>query len=144
MIWRSAGTSTGLAREPPAACGLALPGFAASVGVSGRGLTQQRCAPRPVLEVGMSPAVPLAVVSDRRSFVVIIGVDPHNGPIPPARLSKERTGARRAADRCHPRRVSPAGALGDPVRDPALGGGERSWPGPAPRALAGRPWLTGR
>ena len=25
----------------------------------------------------MSPAVPLPVVSDRRSFVVIIGVDPH-------------------------------------------------------------------
>jgi hypothetical protein len=47
------------------------------VDVLGRGLTQQRCAPRPVLEVGMSPAVPLAVVSDRRSFVVIIGVDPH-------------------------------------------------------------------
>jgi transposase len=30
-----------------------------------------------VLEVGMSSAVPLPVVSDRRSFVVIIGVDPH-------------------------------------------------------------------
>ena len=33
-----------MAREPPAAFGLALPGFAASVGVSGRGLTQQGCA----------------------------------------------------------------------------------------------------
>ena len=36
-----------------------------------------RGVPRPALEVGMSPAVPLPVVSDRRSFVVIIGVDPH-------------------------------------------------------------------
>ena len=30
-----------------------------------------------VLKVGVSSAVPLPVVSDRRSFVVIIGVDPH-------------------------------------------------------------------
>jgi hypothetical protein len=30
-----------------------------------------------VLKVGMSLAVPLPIVSDRRSFVVIIGVDPH-------------------------------------------------------------------
>jgi transposase len=30
-----------------------------------------------VLKVGMSPAVPLPMLSDRRSFVVIIGVDPH-------------------------------------------------------------------
>ena len=66
-----------MAREPPAAFGLALPGLAASVGVSGRGLTQQRCALDRVLKVGMSPAVPLPMLSDRRSFVVIIGVDPH-------------------------------------------------------------------
>ena len=30
-----------------------------------------------MLKVGVSSAVPLPVVSDRRSFVVIIGVDPH-------------------------------------------------------------------
>jgi transposase len=30
-----------------------------------------------VLEVGMSPAAPLPIVSDRRSCVVIIGIDPH-------------------------------------------------------------------
>jgi transposase len=30
-----------------------------------------------MLDVGISPAVPLPVVSDRRSFMVIIGVDPH-------------------------------------------------------------------
>jgi hypothetical protein len=41
------------------------------------GMTQQRCTPRLVLEVGMSSVVPLPVLSDRRSFVVIIGIDPH-------------------------------------------------------------------
>jgi hypothetical protein len=40
-------------------------------------MTQQRCTPRLVLEVGMSSVVPLPVLSDRRSFVVIIGIDPH-------------------------------------------------------------------
>jgi len=30
-----------------------------------------------VLKVGMLSAVPLPMLSDRRSFVVIIGVDPH-------------------------------------------------------------------
>jgi transposase len=40
----------------------------------------------------MSPAVPLPMVSDRRSFGVIIGVDRTSGPRPPARSSPAATG----------------------------------------------------
>jgi hypothetical protein len=45
---------TGLTREPHAACGLALPGFVEPVGITGRGLTQQRIDRLPELEVGVS------------------------------------------------------------------------------------------
>jgi transposase len=69
---------TGLAREPHAAVGLALPGFVVPVGVTGRGLTQQRTDRLPGLKVGVSSAAPLLQVGRTKGyFVVVIGVDPH-------------------------------------------------------------------
>jgi hypothetical protein len=69
---------TGLTREPHAACGLALPGFVEPVGITGRGLTQQRIDRLPELEVGVSPLASTAgVVGGKANRVVIIGVDPH-------------------------------------------------------------------
>lgn len=44
---------TGLTRESPVACGLALPEFVEPVGITGRGLTQQKIDRLPELEVGV-------------------------------------------------------------------------------------------
>src|SRR3954452_6439404 len=92
----------------------------------------------------MSPAVPLPVVSDRRSFVVIIGVDPHKRTHTASALEP---GSHRvlATLQIDPTlAVSAAGARGGPVRGPGVGGGERPRHGPALGAVAGRSRRAGR
>src|SRR5918998_4002551 len=78
MIWRLVGTSTGLAREPPAApVGAGSPGVCRVGRCSGSRPDSTEVCPAEVLEVGLSIAVLLPDVADRRTSVVIIGLDPH-------------------------------------------------------------------
>ena len=76
MLVASGRSLVGVARESPAAFGLALPGFASRPAI-GCGLAQQRRGDRIwALEVGMPTVVPL-VTARTRTNRVIIGVDPH-------------------------------------------------------------------
>src|SRR5918997_56 len=78
MIWRLVGTSTGLAREPPAApVGAGSPGVCRVGRCPGPRPDSTEVCPAEELEVGLSIAVLLPDVADRRTSVVIIGLDPH-------------------------------------------------------------------
>ena len=56
--------------------GLARSGCAAGP-VSGHGLTQQRCVPAAVPEVGVSAVDVLSSGREERTPVILLGVDPH-------------------------------------------------------------------